>query len=131
MHRLCVAIALVTAALPASWASAQPNLAPNPGFEMGEADLPLGWGQRTPSDAARELAWSADAPHSGQRCVTITNRTDTLSRWRSGHGGDLRLKPGTAARLSAWVRTHELQGRAYLLLYSLDAKGEVLAQPSS
>ncbi|MCE5237800.1 acetylxylan esterase, partial [bacterium] len=47
------------------------------------------------------------------------------------HGGDLRLKPGTAARLSAWVRTHELQGRAYLLLYSLDAKGEVLAQPSS
>jgi len=107
------------------------NLAPDPGFEQADGDTPAFWHQRTPTDTERQLAWAADNPHTGARCLSITNRSDTKSRWRTGHLRDIRLRPGTAAALSGWVRHAGGDGSAYLTLYFLGAKGEVVEQPTS
>lgn len=116
---------------PASCQQADPNLTPNPGFEQADGAAPAFWHQRTPTDSERELAWVTEAPHSGQRCIRIINHTDTRSRWRTGHLRDVRLRPGTEAELSGWVRHAGGDGTAYFRLYSMGASGSIVEQPAS
>lgn len=122
---------LCCAALAPAGAQPLPNLAPNPGLELGEGALPLCWEKRTPDDARRRLAWSTERPHGGQRCLGIDNLAEVQSRWRAGQAGDLRLQPGTRCRFSAWIRTEGAGVRAWLVLYFLDARGAIIAQPAS
>jgi len=129
-----VLTALAAACFPfdAESASAPPaNLAPNPGFEQADADMPAFWQKRTPDDAERTLTWSNKQPHSGEKCLEIVNRDETLSRWRTGHLHDLVLKPGTPCRLTAWVKTRNAAKGASLRLYFMDSKNGILAQPGS
>ena len=106
------------------------NLIPNPELELSDGGAPAFWHARTPTDADRTLEWVTEEPHSGAHCLKITNRADVKSRWRVGQLRDIRLRPGSEARLSGWVR-HSGEGVGYLRLYFLGVKGEVVAQPAS
>ena len=106
------------------------NLLANPGMETADDGLPAFWEARTPTDVDRLMEWVATSPHSGERCLKITNHSETKSRWRAGHDRDIRLKPGSEATLTGWVR-HEGGGAGYLRFYFLGVKGGVIAQPSS
>jgi len=123
---------MVTAWLMAAVCVAQggPNLAPKRGVRGG------GWGRAGLLAAANADRWGAGAGVGcgggarGNRCLRIVNRADVKSRWRTGQLHDLRLRPATEATLSGWVR-HEGVGSAYLTLYFLGLKGEVIAQPTT
>jgi dienelactone hydrolase len=121
-------IGLLAVAGAACLGQAGPNLAANEGFEEADGASPAFWEQRTPTDGQRELAWVDEAPHAGAKCLRIVNVGDVKSRWRTGHLHNLRLRPGAEATLSGWVR-HKGPGAAYLTLYFLGTKGEVIAQP--
>ncbi len=94
-----------------------PNLLPNPSFEVTAADgLPEGWKRRdyNPEPGTKSAAWSTvDLPdwfHSGAksvRCITTSGADTSLF-------ADVTLKPNTEYRLSAWIKTNNLRGKASL-----------------
>ncbi len=106
------------------------DLAANPSFEIADGDLPAFWQQRTPTDGDRQMFWPEGVARTGERCVAMTNHSDVLSRWRSGHDRDLGLVPGTQATLSAWVKT-EGSGRPNVQIYLMGADDSIIAQPTS
>jgi hypothetical protein len=85
------------------------NLAPNPGFEEGEAgQLPTGWkwGVR-PNDSAAVL--DREIKHAGQQSLRIEGRgttTDTSGQRLvvNFNSNNLELKPGQTYQLSGWFR---------------------------
>ena len=100
-----------------------PNLLPNAGLEVIGADkLPEGWKRRdynqTPASAkARwEVVSGPGNTHSGEhaiRCITVGRKPE------DGNGdtslfADVALKPNTEYRLSVWIKTHALRGKASL-----------------
>lgn len=107
------------------------NLAPNPGFEVADGDRPAFWEQRTPSDSERGLRWDGAVARTGARSLRVVNQRSAISRWRTGHLGDLVLQPGSTCELSGWVKTADVKGCARLRLYCIDAKGGITAQPGS
>jgi mono/diheme cytochrome c family protein len=94
-----------------------PNLLPNPGFEaVGTDGLPEGWKRRDYGgrEANRNAEWTlvsgAGDSHSGKaamRCIT-RGEGDT------SFFADVTLKPNTQYRLSGWIKTHALNGKASL-----------------
>jgi len=104
------------------------GLAPNPGFEEEDGGAPAFWERRTGTDAMRSLEWDGDVRRSGARSLRITNRAETLSRWRTGHLADIALAPETPFTFSGWIKTDGVEGSAHLLLYCMDADGGILAQ---
>ncbi len=117
--------------LTAAFAADDANLAPNSGFEMADAAAPAWWAQRTPSDAQRTLSWDVNQAHSGERSLRIDNADDVISRWRTGHLGDLALKVGSDARTGVWIKTKDVARGAYLRVYFMGADGSIVAQPQT
>jgi putative membrane-bound dehydrogenase-like protein len=103
-----------------------PNLVPNSGFETaGTNGLPDGWTRRDngnrPGNA--EAAWTvvtADpAPRAGTRALRVNARTDADTSLFA----EVPVKPNTMYRLSGWIKTQSLLGRANL---SISPAGEWL-----
>lgn len=107
------------------------ELLPNGDFELDDGGAPAFWEQRTPTDGSRILTWDQDTRRSGTRSLKIDNQRDLTSRWRTGHLGDLCLKPETTCTISGWIRTASIVGTAHFRLYCLGAQGNILSQPSS
>lgn len=92
-----------------------PNLLPNPGFEIIGADgLPEGWKRRdyNKNEGTAKAEWTVlkNQSHSGTnsvRCITHGDADTSLF-------ADVPLKPNTRYRLSAWIKTHALKGKASL-----------------
>ena len=95
-----------------------PNLLPNPGFEEVAADkkLPAGWKRRDyggkPGNKTASWAIVSDPAlvHSGKNAVRVVARGDDDTSLFA----DVELKPNTEYRLSAWIRTHAMRGKASL-----------------
>ena len=123
-------LSLSPAFTPAGEAQPQ-NHIPNPSFELGDGRSPAFWQQRTPTDVDRALSWDSTVAHSGSRSLRTENRVSTLSRWRTGHLRGLNLAVGTKGELSAWMRTRDAKVGAWLRLYFMGPKGQIVAQPGS
>ena len=97
-----------------------PNLLPNPGFEELAADmkLPAGWkrrdygGNNKPGNKTVTWAIVTDPAliHSGKNAVRVIARGDDDTSLFA----DVELKPNTEYRLSAWIKTHAMRGKASL-----------------
>jgi putative membrane-bound dehydrogenase-like protein len=92
-----------------------PNLLPNPSFELLGADgLPEGWKRRdynkNEGSATAEWAVVKNGVHSGQHAVRCITRGDGDTSLYA----EVPLKPQTQYRLSGWVKTHALKGKASL-----------------
>ncbi len=100
-----------------------PNLLPNPGLEtIGEDKLPVGWKRRDYNNspvtvgAKWEVVSGPGQTHSGQhalRCITL-GKKGSEGNGDTSFYADVNLKPDTEYRLSAWVKTHALRGKASL-----------------
>ncbi|HSH93078.1 MAG TPA: PVC-type heme-binding CxxCH protein [Roseimicrobium sp.] len=94
-----------------------PNLLPNPGFEViGANGLPEGWtrrdyGNRPANEGAEWKVVAEGGQYRGGkqavRCITRGDADTSLY-------ADVALKPNTQYRLSAWIKTHALRGKASL-----------------
>ncbi|MDB6172627.1 MAG: rane-bound dehydrogenase protein [Chthoniobacteraceae bacterium] len=94
-----------------------PNLLPNSGFEtIGVDGLPEGWTRRdyNSREGSLKAKWESTSEekmlHSGAhavRCITYSEGDTSLY-------ANVSLKPHTQYRLSGWVKTHALRGRASL-----------------
>jgi hypothetical protein len=129
-HSLALLGALLAAmAAPVAFAAPRENLLPNPDFEAEDA---AGWEKRTPDDADRALSIVTEAAHSGKRGARITNRKPTISRWRLGADGKIKVPEGATIRLSGWIRSDlGTEGYASLRLYCMRDRGEIMAQRDS
>ena len=95
-----------------------PNLLPNPGFEEVAADkkLPAGWKRRDygSKPGNKTVVWAIVTDpalvHSGKNAVRVVARGDDDTSLFA----DVELKPNTEYRLSAWIRTHAMRGKASL-----------------
>ena len=95
-----------------------PNLLPNPGFEELAADkkTPAGWKRRDYGNRAanKTVDWGVvidpKMVHSGKHAVRAIARGDVDTSLYA----DVELKPNTEYRLSAWIRTHAMRGKASL-----------------
>lgn len=97
-----------------------PNLAPNPGFEEGEAEaMPPGWHwQIRPGDTS--AAPDTDNPRSGARSVRLEGdgtTTDTSGQVLPPNfvSADLPITPGATYRMRAWVRADDPETRFTLM----------------
>lgn len=105
------------------------NLLKNAGFE---ADLAPAWEKRTPDDASRKLFRQEAAGRAGTAAAVLENLQATPTRLRQGHDRSITVEPGSLLELSAWVKS-ELSddGQVTLQIYCMDAKQQILAQPTS
>jgi len=95
-----------------------PNLLPNPGFEEVADDkkTPIGWkrrdyGQRTGNkDANWGVVIDPKNVRSGKHAMRAITRADADTSFFA----DVALKPNTEYRLSAWIKTHAMRGKASL-----------------
>ncbi len=97
-----------------------PNLLPNPGLEVaGKDGLPEGWTRRDYNQKPATMAaqWKlvsgeGDA-HSGKSAIRcIAKDKDKKGDADTSLFADVTLKPDTDYRLSAWIKTHALRGKA-------------------
>ena len=95
-----------------------PNLLPNPGFEDLAADkkLPAAWKRRDygSKPGNKTVVWAIVSDpalvHSGKNAVRVIARGDDDTSLFA----DVELKPSTEYRLSAWIKTHAMRGKASL-----------------
>jgi mono/diheme cytochrome c family protein len=95
-----------------------PNLLPNPGFEELAADkkTPAGWKRRDYGQRAgnKDANWGVvidpKLVHAGKHSVRVIARGDVDTSLFA----DVELKPNTEYRLSAWIKTHAMRGKASL-----------------
>ncbi|MBI3879501.1 MAG: c-type cytochrome [Verrucomicrobia bacterium] len=94
-----------------------PNLLPNSGFEIvGKNDLPDGWTRRDygkregNADAEWKIVKGAGQSHGGSTSVRCITRDDGDTSLHA----DVAVKPNTQYRLSGWIKTHALKGKASL-----------------
>jgi putative membrane-bound dehydrogenase-like protein len=95
-----------------------PNLLPNPGFEEVADDkkTPLGWKRRDYGTRAgnKDANWGIVIDpknvRSGKHAMRAISRADADTSFFA----DVTLKPDTEYRLSAWIKTHALRGKASL-----------------
>ena len=82
------------------------NLVANPGFEtLGDYERPLDWRIFT---RGRPYSISKESPHSGTYCLKYHNTDPYTYRVAST---PVKLKPGCAYEISAWVRVKDLKGK--------------------
>ncbi len=94
-----------------------PNLLPNAGFEALVADgLPEGWRRRDYGDkpgnkgAEWKIVTDKDMVHGGKQAFRCITRADADTSFFA----DVKLKPNTDYKLSAWIKTHGFRGKASL-----------------
>ncbi len=95
-----------------------PNLLPNPGFEEVSADkkIPAGWTRRDYGNRAgnKTTQWGVVIDpalvRSGKHSVRVIARGDNDTSLFA----DVAVKPNTEYRLSAWIKTHAMRGKASL-----------------
>ena len=95
-----------------------PNLLPNPGFEELAADqkTPVGWKRRDygSKPGNKTVVWGVvndpKLVHAGKHSVRVIARGDDDTSLFA----DVTLKPNTEYRLSAWIKTHAMRGKASL-----------------
>jgi putative membrane-bound dehydrogenase-like protein len=95
-----------------------PNLLPNPGFEKLADDkkTPLGWKRRDygtrpgNKDAQWGIVIDPKNVRSGKHAMRALTRADADTSFFA----DVELKPNTEYRLSAWIKTYALRGKASL-----------------
>ena len=95
-----------------------PNLLPNPGFEEVAEDkkTPVGWKRRDygakagNKDAQWGIVIDPKNVRSGKHAMRAISRADADTSFFA----DVELKPNTEYRLSAWIKTHALRGKASL-----------------
>jgi hypothetical protein len=105
------------------------NLLKNPGFEESLAPA---WEKRTPDSADRKLSRQESAGRSGSDAAVLENLRSTHTRLRQGQDRSIAIEPGSFVELSAWTKS-ELsdEGQVTLQLYCMDAKNQILSQPTS
>lgn len=105
------------------------NLLKNPGFE--EALAPA-WEKRTPDSADRKLSRQESTGRSGSAAAILENVRPTQTRLRQGQDRSITVEAGSLVELSAWTKS-ELsdEGQVTLQLYCMDAKNQILSQPTS
>ena len=95
-----------------------PNLLPNPGFEEVGADkkTPLGWKRRDYGQRAgnKDANWGVVIDPKNVRSGKHAMRAITRAEADTSFFADVELKPNTEYRLSAWIKTHALRGKASL-----------------
>jgi putative membrane-bound dehydrogenase-like protein len=95
-----------------------PNLLPNPGFEELGADkkTPLGWKRRDYGQRAgnKDASWGVVIDPKNVRSGKHAMRAITRAEADTSFFADVELKPNTDYRLSAWIKTHALRGKASL-----------------
>jgi putative membrane-bound dehydrogenase-like protein len=95
-----------------------PNLLPNPGFEEVADDkkTPLGWKRRDYGQRAgnKDANWGIVIDPKNVRSGKHAMRAITRGEADTSFFADVELKPNTEYRLSAWIKTHALRGKASL-----------------
>jgi putative membrane-bound dehydrogenase-like protein len=95
-----------------------PNLLPNPGFEEVADDkkTPLGWKRRDYGQRAgnKDANWGIVIDPKNVRSGKHAMRAITRGEADTSFFADVELKPNTDYRLSAWIKTHALRGKASL-----------------
>jgi putative membrane-bound dehydrogenase-like protein len=101
-------------AAPAAAAPKEPqNLLANPGFEDLNGDTPTGW--RPMTHAGQGKLTIDTTGHAGGHSAHITSDRGGDVSWSQ----DVRLKPNTRYRLSAWVKTKGVDGQAMGALFNV------------
>ena len=95
-----------------------PNLLPNPGFEEVADDkkTPLGWKRRDYGQRAgnKDANWGIVIDPKNVRSGKHAMRAITRAEADTSFFADVELKPNTDYRLSAWIKTHAMRGKASL-----------------
>jgi putative membrane-bound dehydrogenase-like protein len=95
-----------------------PNLLPNPGFEEVADDkkTPLGWKRRDYGTRAgnKDANWGVVIDPKNVRSGKHAMRAITRAEADTSFFADVPLKPNTDYRLSAWIKTHAMRGKASL-----------------
>ena len=95
-----------------------PNLLPNPGFEEVSDDkkTPVGWKRRDYGTRAgnKDAQWGVVIDPKNVRSGKHAMRAITRADADSSFFADVELKPNTEYRLSAWIKTHAMRGKASL-----------------
>jgi len=95
-----------------------PNLLPNPGFEEVADDkkTPLGWKRRDYGQRAgnKDANWGIVIDPKNVRSGKHAMRAITRGEADTSFFADVPLKPNTDYRLSAWIKTHAMRGKASL-----------------
>jgi len=95
-----------------------PNLLPNPGFEEVADDkkTPLGWKRRDYGTRAgnKDANWGVVIDPKNVRSGKHAMRAITRGEADTSFFADVPLKPNTDYRLSAWIKTHAMRGKASL-----------------
>jgi len=95
-----------------------PNLLPNPGFEEVADDkkTPLGWKRRDYGQRAgnKDANWGIVIDPKNVRSGKHAMRAITRGEADTSFFADVPLKPNTEYRLSAWIKTHAMRGKASL-----------------
>lgn len=90
------------------------NLIENGSFEDFEDGVPFDWEQRTWSGEPVFEIETEDA-HRGDHCVKIHSKSGADASW----GFEVKLKPNTDYRLSAWIKTEEIGAEGFGALLNL------------
>ena len=95
-----------------------PNLLPNPGFEEVADDkkTPVGWKRRDYGTRAgnKDAQWGIVIDPKNVRSGKHSMRAITRADADTSFFADVELKPNTEYRLSAWIKTHAMRGKASL-----------------
>jgi putative membrane-bound dehydrogenase-like protein len=101
-----------------------PNLLANPSFEKGLGGQAEGWRSMNHSGNA-DFALDEKVFHSGQRSARISATRGGDSSWSM----DVRVKPQTDYRFSAWVKTENVRGAMGALLNIHQLQRQALPDP--
>ncbi len=95
-----------------------PNLLPNPGFEEVADDkkTPVGWKRRDygSKPGNKDAQWGIVIDPKNVRSGKYAMRAITRADADTSFFADVALKPNTEYRLSAWIKTHAMRGKASL-----------------
>jgi putative membrane-bound dehydrogenase-like protein len=95
-----------------------PNLLPNPGFEEVADDkkTPIGWKRRDYGARVgnKDANWGIVIDPKNVRSGKHAMRAITRGEADTSFFADVELKPNTEYRLSAWIKTHAMRGKASL-----------------
>jgi hypothetical protein len=83
----------------------------NGDFEKGAGDQPVGW-QSTQTDAQHRLAWSAENPFSGARCLKAQTDPGAANSWFGFARNDFTIVPGARCTVRVRVRGENVKGSA-------------------